>query len=662
MIEGRAKLAPVYVPWRPYISEEQHKRRRKPLPRFLSPIRRHFRQILSFVVVCATLTFIVSKRLTPIYESTALLDVDRQSPESRPAAAQRQSPDGMNLFLATQIRLVQSDSVLRPIALKFKLSDREQRKTGSATRRPVARAEAPIHLKSLKVTRLPNTYLLQISYSSANPRAAAEIANAVAAGYIENSYDARIRLSAGFSSFAQKQLDALKEKVEKSRLALTEFERDAKLPMSDQQTNRLGARLARLNAEYTKLQTSRVVKQFQLQNQPSHHRKTVPKRLEREYARAVNRQRVLGRQVEDTKAKLDKINARSLEHKSLERQANADRKAYEELAQSVSEAGRNSRFPGETIRLVDIARPEITPVSPRVGLNVLLVCLFASIVGIAVASLSDFFDQSVRDAEQAHKRFDADVIGMLPMARSNKSLFSFAPVRTSHLIHWHNSSDNTTAEYVEAIRFLRNSIALGTTDRRPKSILIASTAPREGRTSTAVHLALAHAEQRRKTLLIDCDLRASSIHRYFDVSNSVGISNVITEGMPWRDAVARVDDTPELHLLLSGPFARRAPDLVGGEIASIIAESGKEYDLIVIDSPPMFGLAEPLQIATHVGGVVIVTVAGKTDSRAVLSLLNTFNRLRIPVAGIVLNKVPLKTAATYDYCRYYGRDTHARQG
>ncbi len=659
MIEGRAKLAPVYVPSHAYITEEQHKRHRNSLPRFLSAIRRHFWKILSFIVACAMLTFIVSKRLTPVYESTAIIDVDRQNPEGRMApTAQQQASDRVNQFLATQIRLIQSDSVLRPVAVKFKLLDREQAKPEPTTRKPVARAEAPVHLKHLKVTRLPNTYLLQISYSSADPRLAAELANAVAAGYIENSYDARIRVSAGFSSFAQKQLDGLKAKVEKSRLALAEFERDPKVAISDQQTDNISARLARLNAEYAKLQNSRVVKQFQSQNQPD--RKTFPKRLEREYARAVNRLRVLGRQVEDTKTKLDKINARSLEHKSLQRQADTDRKAYEDLAQSVGEARMNSPFLGETIRLVDKARPEITPVSPRVGLNVLLACLFASILAIAVASLSDFFDHSVHDPEQAHGRFNADVIGMLPMARSCGRLFSFGPVRTGQLIHWHNSSDNSTAEYVEAIRFLRNSIALGTIDRRPKSILIASATPGEGRTSTAVHLAIAHAEQRRKTLLIDCDLRRSSIHRYFDVSNSVGISNVITEGMPWRDAVARVDDTPELHLLLSGPFARRAPDLVSGEIASIIAESGKEYDLIIIDSPPMFGLAEPLQIATHVGGVVIVTVAGKTDSRAVLSLLNTFNRLRIPVAGIVLNKVPSKTAGAYDYCRYYGRDTHAR--
>ena len=170
-----------------------------------------------------------------------------------------------------------------------------------------------------------------------------------------------------------------------------------------------------------------------------------------------------------------------------------------------------------------------------------------------------------------------------------------------------------------------------------------------------MHLALAHAEQRRRTLLIDCDLRTSSIHKYFDVSNSVGLTNVITEGMPWREAVARVDETPELHLLLSGRVTRMAPDLVGREIASIIVEAEQEYDLVVVDAPAMFGFAEPLQIARHVGGVVVVAVAGQTNRRAVTALLNTMTRLRIQVTGIVLNKLAASTSNGFAYYGY-GRE------
>ena len=216
---------------------------------------------------------------------------------------------------------------------------------------------------------------------------------------------------------------------------------------------------------------------------------------------------------------------------------------------------------------------------------------------------------------------DADIIGILPIARSRSILLAFGKDKSGALMRWQDANDKRVAAYVEAVRTLRNAITFCSMDRRLKSILMTSAAPREGKSTTAVHLALAHAEQRRRTLLIDCDLRTSSIHKYFDVSNSVGVTNVITEGMPWREAVARVDETPELHLLLSGRLTRTAPDLVGREIASIIAEAEKEYDLVVIDGPPMVGFAEPLQIAKHVGGVVVVAVAGQTNRRAVTALL-----------------------------------------
>jgi Mrp family chromosome partitioning ATPase len=122
-----------------------------------------------------------------------------------------------------------------------------------------------------------------------------------------------------------------------------------------------------------------------------------------------------------------------------------------------------------------------------------------------------------------------------------------------------------------------------------------------------------------------------------------------------------VDETPELHLLLSGRLTRTAPDLLGKEIASIIAEAEKEYDLVVVDAPPMLGFAEPLQIARHVGGVVVVTVAGQTNRRAVTALLNTMNGLHIQVTGIVLNKL---AANARDGChRYgYGRGAYVKQG
>ena len=164
--------------------------------------------------------------------------------------------------MATQIKLMQSDSVLRPIALKYNLLGH-----GAAiwvqmpSRRRSNAQKRLLLLKKLKVTRPPNTYLLEISYRSTDPRLAADVANAIAASYIEHTFDIRIRSSSDFSSFMEKRLQALKAKMEKSSLALARVEHDSKTVNSDENIDIFSARLSKLSSEYTNAQTDRVVKE-----------------------------------------------------------------------------------------------------------------------------------------------------------------------------------------------------------------------------------------------------------------------------------------------------------------------------------------------------------------------------------------------------------------
>src|SRR5207253_9881646 len=134
---------------------------------------------------------------------------------------------------------------------------------------------------------------------------------------------------------------------------------------------------------------------------------------------------------------------------------------------------------------------------------------------------------------------------------------------TLALMRLNDSTDQRTSGYVEAMRTLRNSILLSNLDAQLHSMLVTSGSPREGKTTTAVHLALAHAEQHHKTLLIDCDLRRPSVHKYFDVVNEQGMTSVVTEGRRWQDILVNIPALPDLDILPSGPVSRRAADLVG---------------------------------------------------------------------------------------------------
>jgi capsular exopolysaccharide synthesis family protein len=211
------------------------------------------------------------------------------------------------------------------------------------------------------------------------------------------------------------------------------------------------------------------------------------------------------------------------------------------------------------------------------------------------------------------------------------------------------------SSYEEAIRTLRDSILLSDLARRPRSLLMTSAAPREGKTTTALHLAIAHSNQKRKTLLIDADLRRPGIHARLGLDNDAGLRDVITDAADWRSLVQKLDEYPNLDTLVAGRSSQRAADQLGSVIERIITEGEKDYDLIVVDAPPLLGFAEALQMAAIVDGVVVVTLAGQTNRNAVRSVLTSLKRVKANVIGMALNEVRQDMSDRYYYYGYYGK-------
>jgi capsular exopolysaccharide synthesis family protein len=685
-----------------------------PLSHYLWILKRHRWKILSFVVVGVAATIVVSSRITPVYESTATIDVDRQMPSdavgqdsSRPAA------NDADQFLATQVKLIQADSVLRPVVQRFHIAGAEIDSLAN-TKVPTTRAEdAPVKLKRLTVTRPPNTYLLLIAYRSPDPQRAADVANAIADSYRERTFQIRFRASADLSIFMEKQMEELKAKMERSSEALANFEKDLNVINPEEKTSILSSRLLQLNTEYTNAQADRVRKQAafdsvkggsmeaaqastqgeqlrkladkldeakqkfavvavqygqnhqeykkassevtELQRQFDSLKAGIGQRMEVEYQESVNREAMLKNEVAATKAEWDAINARSFQYKSLKQEADTDKGLYEELVRKIKEAGINSNFQNSTIRLADSARPALNPVYPNLKLNAILAFLFSSLIAVGVAVLADVLDNTVNDPDQIQKTMNTELLGSLPVVKTWRGrLLPVSRNGSKSLVKGGYGSDQTSS-FEEAIRTLRDSILLSDLARRPKSLLVTSAVPREGKTTTIVHLALSHSLQKRRTLLIDGDLRRPGVHTRLNLSNERGLSDVVRGEANWRDVVQGSDAAPDLDVLVGGPASRRAADQLGACLEKLLAEAASSYDLILIDAPPLLGFAEPLQMAAVVDGVVVVTLAGQTNRNALASVLTTLKRLKANVIGVALNEVREDMSDRYYYYGYYGK-------
>ncbi|MBI2819103.1 MAG: polysaccharide biosynthesis tyrosine autokinase [Acidobacteria bacterium] len=694
-----------------------------PLSHYLWVLKRHRWKILAFVLTCTVAVLIISSRLTPIYESTATVDIDRQTPmgvigqeATRPALGDAEQ------FLATQVNLIQSDSVLRPVVQKYNLIDYEKEARDSEITNPANVEDAPVLLRNLKVTRPPNTYLLQISYRSPDPHLAAEVANGIADSYILHTYNIRFRATAGLSAFMEKQMEDLRAKMERSGAALAQFERELNVINPEQKTSILSAQLLQLNTEYTNSQADRVKKEAafnsvksgtleaaqvssqgeslrnltgrlgeaqekfaqvkeqygtnhpeykkaltqlnEIQRLIENTKQNTVQQVAVVYREALNRELMLQKAVAETKAEFDRLNARSFEYQQVKREAEADKNLYEELVRKIKEAGINASFQNSSIRMADAARPAVKPVYPNIPQNVALAFVFSILLAVGTALISESLDRTIRDPEQVSRMLKTEVVGTLPLVKPWVGKLAHVAAGGNGNGNWSGSlslvrtrrdSGDKTLGFDDAIRTLRTSILLSASGDRVKSLLVSSATPGEGKTLTSVHLAVAHASQRHKTLLIDGDLRRPGVHPHFRLPNDKGLANILNGG-GWKDAVFQLKEFPHLDVLPAGPPSRRAADFLGAILQPILEEASSQYDLIIVDSPPLLGFAEPLQIAALVDGVVIVALAGQTDFKAVGSVINALNRLRANIVGVVLNEVHEGLSDQYSYYGYYGKN------
>ena len=376
-------------------------------------------------------------------------------------------------------------------------------------------------------------------------------------------------------------------------------------------------------------------------------RENIGHRVEVEYRQALNREGMLNKAVLETKAEFDRLNARSFEYQTLKRGAEADKTLYEELVRKIKEATINSGFQNSAIRIADSARPALRAVFPKSGLNVFLAFLLSVLSAVAVAIVSDVLNNAVRDPDQIARTLSTEVVGSLPAVKEWHGKLLAEPGNA--LVLQQGAQASALSTFQEAIRTLRNSILLTDFDRRIRSLMVTSSGPSEGKSTTAAYLALAHAQQGRRTLLIDGDLRRPSIHRRFDIPSTPGLSNVLTSGIPWRSALIKKEGLDNLDILPAGPPMRRAADVVGAELAAVLDDACAEYDLVVLDSPPLLGFPEPLQMAASVDGVLMVALAGQTNRKALSSAINTLKRLRANIVGVVLNEVRADSSENYYY-------------
>jgi polysaccharide biosynthesis transport protein len=266
------------------------------------------------------------------------------------------------------------------------------------------------------------------------------------------------------------------------------------------------------------------------------------------------------------------------------------------------------------------------------------------LIGLGAAFLVDYLDNSLRDEEDLAKSTRLPVLAVIPKLKDWKPT-------DVHVI----TREQPSSPPAEAYRALRTAVQFLGVDREMKVMQVTSPRPGEGKTTTSTNLAVACARAGQRVVLVDCDLRRPRIHAFFGLPNDKGFTTAMV-GATFDEVAQKVDGEPNLSIISSGPIPPDPSELLSTRTAStFIRKLSQEVDLVVIDSPPVLVVADPLVVSRMVDGVILVVSADKTDRRQAADAADQLAQIEAPVVGTVLNAYDLDSGSVYDYRYSYGR-------
>ena len=670
-------------------------------------ILQHWRwMIIGTVAFGLALGIIATLLTTPVYRAWVTLEVNPPSV----AVTDEQSKEMQTYqdpydVVATQVGLLTSKSVAERTAQELNLGNNPDfiPQTGDASTR-VYTATAKVQA-GLKADLPKEGQLINFSFSSTSPQLASAVANGIAESFINSSLQRRYEASAYARKFLERQISKTRSDLEHSERALVSYAQaqgiintaigpDGKPANSDAgslqgeslvalnkaladatarrvaaegayrgalasgptadvtaSTQALRQQRATLQAEYQQkrefmkpehpemqsiqAQVSELDKQIARESsQMSASRNNT---LLQEYRGALSAERALEARVAGLKGAVLNLRGRSIQYNILQREVDTNRSLYDALLQRYKEIGVAGGIGTAPVSIVDRADTPVSPYKPNLLLN-LLVGLFGGLLaGVGGAVALEFVNDTIKTREDVRDKLGLACLGAVP--------------KTSAKDAFVEDLKNPASVVSEAYSTVVAALRFSTEEGIPKVLLVTSTQPSEGKSSTALALAQNFARRGKRILLIDSDLRKPAFKAS---SDKIGLTKLLTS----EDPIDRhIVETQHEHLLLlpSGPLPPNPADLLStGRIRTILNDAAERADVVIVDAPPTLGLADVPLLAAAAGHVLFVVESGKTRTRAAIEAINRIEATGAHILGATLTKASHRGSG-YGYAGYgYG--------
>ena len=691
--------------------------------------------VIVTAIVVFILALLLTLRMTPIYEAVTKIMVSppTASPlDSKNTAGSPVYYQDLQQYINTESMILQSESTAELVIRRLNLDTRSEfagkvqtQKSGGVTVSEAPAQENAQHNQlihrlqaSLQIASEPDTSIVEIRYFDPNPSLAAEIANSIAATFIEENMRARYASTTQSANWLSTQLADLEIKMESAQAKLLKYQEEHNIVGPDDKQNLTTEKLDAISKELTSAQADRIQKeslyemattsspetlssvlqdpvlsalrQQQMQVQAQYATLSTqfglgyPKvlelknqldqvdqsykvqvqntvaRIKNDYDTAATRERMLQAALNEQTAIEQQLNHNAIEFRVLKQEADSTRQLYDGLLQQLKEATLAAGLNSSNIRVVDQARMPQRPVAPNIPRYLEFALLIGLLGGTALVFGLEAIDTTVRTPEQAESVSGLPTLAVIPLEQpsdypvtgiSRTHLLNKVPIKNRQIMPL-VSHQKPRSEIAEAYRALRTSVLLSTASHPPRSILVTSPIPQDGKTTTSINLAIVLAQQGKRVLLIDADMRRPGIHVAFDLKDKLGLSNVLTGSSKISD-VLHPTVQPNLFVIPAGPVPPQPSELLSSSaMQDLLLKWRDEFDHVIIDTPPVISVTDAVLLSTQMDTVLIVIRSGQTTTAHVRRACNLLQSVNARVLGSVVNGADLASPDYYYY--HYG--------
>lgn len=418
--------------------------------------------------------------------------------------------------------------------------------------------------------------------------------------------------------------------------------------------NELNAKAAQLAVSYgpDNPQTVEVQQEIAaVQKQTSDANKSLEAKLRGDYARAVRDEQSLKSLLERAKVETVAQNQTAIQGSILKQQFETAKSLYSDFLQKTNQANLEVSQEAQNLRVIQVARVPRETTGPKQWQLMVLGIMLGLGTGVGAALISASLDTTIRTSQQVKRYIQLQPLGMIPsmdsasfgFRKKHKALPSApAPHGSRGLAGSHLTTLNGRSAADEAYRVLRTSVLQSWAGSGPKTILVTSSQPGDGKTTTTVNTGISLAQLGSSVLIIDCDLRTPKVHTLLGVDQGPGLTSCLEGGLAVDEAIQQLQ-IPNLSLLPAGPVPPNPAELISSNrMKDLLRLLGRRYDHILIDSPPLINLADALILSSSVDGVILVVYGGKTTWDAALKARDELANAGANILGVVVNRFNLK--------------------